>query len=206
MNKITIQLIAALILSISSPLLINAQNANEERTFYGGLVLGANFTQVDGDNFAGYNKMGINAGAIVYAKLIDKLALSMELSYAQKGSKARRNAINPGNNYRIYINYAEVPILLNYFDKGKGNFGAGFSYARLFSSKEIVNFINTPGADFSKTDWNFILNGAYAVTKHWQANIRFQYSLAPIRKSTPNVFTRGQQFNNLWAVRVMYLF
>ena len=38
------------------------------RTFYGGLIAGANFTQVDGDNYAGYHKVGLNAGGIVYTR------------------------------------------------------------------------------------------------------------------------------------------
>ncbi|MGN6568281.1 MAG: hypothetical protein ACTHJ0_10035, partial [Flavipsychrobacter sp.] len=51
----------------------------EQRVFYGGLVAGANFTQVDGDYFAGYHKVGINIGGIVYAQLAEHVAASLEI-------------------------------------------------------------------------------------------------------------------------------
>jgi hypothetical protein len=44
------------------------------RTFYGGLVGGVNFTQLDGDNYAGYHKVGFNGGGIVYARFDEHLA------------------------------------------------------------------------------------------------------------------------------------
>src|ERR1043165_9035546 len=56
------------------------------RAFYGGLVVGANFAQVDGDNYAGYHRIGINAGGIVYTKFDEHLAASIEILYSQKGS------------------------------------------------------------------------------------------------------------------------
>jgi hypothetical protein len=42
---------------------------DDYRTFYGGLIAGTNFTQVDGDNFAGYHKVGFNVGGVVYSRI-----------------------------------------------------------------------------------------------------------------------------------------
>jgi len=50
---------------------------DDYRTFFGGLLLGTNFSQVDGDNYAGYNKTGLNVGGIMYARLNTDLAMSM---------------------------------------------------------------------------------------------------------------------------------
>jgi hypothetical protein len=192
-----------------------------DRVFYGGLVAGTNFTQVDGDNFAGYHKAGWNAGVVVYARLIDRLALSMELLYAQKGARASLSQLPKRANdqstimtdYKIKLNYLEVPVLFNYFDKRKSNFGAGLSYAQLASSKESYrdDFGNIYEQDaklypFRKFDVNFILNGNAHIWKGLFFNLRFQYSLFSVRNAHNYLTGRAEQFNNIWCTRLMYTF
>lgn len=188
------------------------------RTFYGGLIAGSNFTQVDGDNYAGYRHIGINVGGIVYTRFDEHLAASLEILYSQKGAKSNGPTEVFGGyviqDYKVILNYAEVPIQLNYFDKRKSHFGAGFSVSRLISATETgtatggpplpVNFDEYP---FRKMDFNFIVGGNLHLYSGFFLNIRFQYSLASIRKDPPPVFKgRDQQFNNMWALRLMYLF
>ncbi len=191
----------------------------DERTFYGGLVLGANFTQVDGDNYAGYHKAGLNAGGIVYAQMAPHVAPSLEILYSQKGSHGHKGQrSNTGafyiTKYDIKLNYAEVPIMLNYFDKRKSHFGAGISYSQLISKQEkavtsnqtfndTINFDRYP---FKKYDINFIIGGELHIYKGLFFNVRFQYSLLPVRKVIYPEFGRAEQYNNAWVMRLMYLF
>lgn len=200
----------------------NAQfDADNENTFFGGLALGANFSQVDGDNFAGYHKPGWNFGVVIYTKLANQLAASMELLYAQKGSRAGALQVPKYANdqstiitdYKIQLNYLEVPILLNYFDRRKSNFGAGFSYAQLIKSKEIysneqgISFENDAKLfPFKKYDLNFILNANAHLYKGFFFNLRFQYSLLSVRNSYNYITGRKEQFNNLWCTRILYVF
>ncbi len=194
---------------------------DDDRVFFGGLEVGGNFSQVDGDNFAGYHKAGWNLGVIVYTKLADQFAASMELLYAQKGSRASQGQVpryaNDQNtiltDYKIVLNYAEVPILLNYFDKRKSNFGAGFSYAQLFKSQETYkdgqgNLYENDASiyPFKKYDINFILNGNAHLWKGLSFNLRFQYSLIPVRSAYNNITGLRPQFNHLWCTRFVYLF
>ncbi len=194
-----------------------AQNyyLEDEKTFYGGLIAGTNFSQVDGDNFAGYHKVGFNLGGIVYTKLDEHLAASMEVLYTQKGARSKDPYTPiPGlfiTNYGITLNYAEVPLMLNYFDKRKSHFGGGFSYSRLGTAKEFIETtprqnVNLNDYPFKKSDYNLLLSGNLHCWKGLFLNLRFQYSLVSIRNSTPQYFGRGQQFNNLWTIRLMYLF
>lgn len=193
------------------------------RTFYGGLIAGANFTQVDGDNYAGFHKVGMNVGGIVYARFDEHLAASIEILYSQKGARGHKeqSSINRYiiTKYDVRLNYAEVPLQLCYFDRRRSHFGAGFSVARLVSVKEegafrqnvgpAVNFDDYP---FRKMDYNFIAGGSLHLLKGLFLNARFQYSLRPVRegdigvKLPPEYSGRRQQFNNMWTVRVMYLF
>jgi len=190
----------------------------QKRLFYGGLLVGANFSQVDGDYFAGYHRVGINVGGIVYAQLAEHVALSMEILYSQKGSKS--DIVKPVNvngtpvfieKYAISANYAEVPVMINYFDKRKSHFGVGLSYSQLVSSDETIttNPVMTPDFTqypFKKYDLNALAGVQLHLVQGLFLNIRFQYSVLPIRTELPPYFARAQQYNNLWVVRVMYLF
>ena len=187
----------------------------EKRTFIGGLVAGGNFTQVDGDDFRGYAKIGANFGGIVYAQIDEGFALSMEILYSQKGSRSKTGIeAEPGlfiTNYRIELNYAEVPIMINYFFKRKSGFGAGFSYSQLASSNEVLETnppktYNLEQYPFHKVDINFLLGGNIHLHGGLFLNLRFQYSMIPVRHKVPEVYFRGEEYNNLFALRLMYLF
>lgn len=201
-----------------------AQNPNsfyeeDPRTFYGGLLLGTNFTQVDGDNFAGYHKVGLNAGGIVYTQFAEHVAASLEILFSQRGARSNgpKETANPTyrsmESYRIDLNYAEVPLQICYFDKRRSHFGGGFSYSQIISAKESVvtnpTFPNPDTLDnfkFKKSDLNFVLGGNLHLWKGLFLNLRFQYSLIPIRKDTYPGFGRAEQYNNSFVLRVMYLF
>lgn len=194
------------------------------RTFYGGLIVGANFTQLDGDNYAGYHKVGINAGGIVYTRFDEHFAASIEILYSQKGARGHKEQQGPSGayikSYDVRLNYAEVPLQLCYFDRRKSHFGAGLSISRLVSVKETGDALLIPAPvdfdkyPFKKMDYNFIIGGSLHLIKGLFLNARFQYSLVPVRKGdvqagtgVPPFFSgRGEQYNNMWTVRVMYLF
>jgi len=191
----------------------------DPRTFYGGLLVGGNFTQVDGDRFAGYHKVGLNVGGIVYAQFAEHVAGSIEILFSQKGSRAHKTQPTTSQAYNILkynidLNYAEVPIMINYFDKRKSHFGAGFSYSQLISTKETVETdppfptttIKLEDYPFQKMDINFLIGFNLHLVKGLFLNGRFQYSVVPIRKNVYPEFGRNEQFNNMWVMRLMYLF
>lgn len=196
-------------------------NDDEDRVFFGGLEAGGNFSQVDGDNFAGYHKAGWNAGVVVYAKLANQFAASMELLYAQKGSRASQTQVPRFANdqstiitdYKIKLSYAEVPILLNYFDRRKSNFGGGLAFAYLMGSKETYrdgtgnSYENDAKIyPFKKYDLSFVLNGSAHIWKGFFLNLRFQYSLLPVRTAFNPITGLRPQFSNIWCTRVVYIF
>ncbi|KAK6021380.1 phosphoglucomutase/phosphomannomutase, alpha/beta/alpha domain I [Ostertagia ostertagi] len=62
--------------------------------------------------------------------LAEHLAASVEILYSQKGSRAHTSMESADgsfliNKYNIRLDYAEVPIQLNYFDRRRSHFGAG---------------------------------------------------------------------------------
>ncbi len=219
-RKFSAFILAVVILTGFSQHSLAQSNYYEEdpHTFYGGLIAGGNFSQVDGDNFAGYHKVGMNVGGIVYASLADHLAASLEILYSQKGSRAHKTQLSNNKIYNILkydinLNYAEVPVMLNYFDRRKSNFGAGFSYSQLISFKENVTTdppfntaVNLDDYPFKKMDVNFIVGGNLHLYAGFFLNFRFQYSLFAIRKNIYPEFGRAEQYNNMYTLRLMYLF
>lgn len=216
-RKITL-LIAFLLVGWVNHVDAQSYYVDDNRTFYGGLVAGATFTQVDGDNFAGYSKAGFTGGGIVYAQLVDKIAGSVEILYTQKGSKANKTQRSNNNvylisKYDIKLNYAEVPVMINYFDRRKSHFGAGLSYSQLISYKEsavtqptLPDTLDLDNYPFKKYDLNLVLSGSLHLYEGLFLSYRFQYSLIPVRTAIYKEFGRAEQYNNMHVLRLMYIF
>ena len=208
---LTIGLFAMLILYTNSA---SAQYYSDEPTFFGGFILGANFAQVDGDNFAGYRKIGLNAGAIVHTRLMDQTTISMSLLYSEKGSKAGKNQLPKWGyqttliqEYNILLQTAEIPIEVNYFFKDKKSIlSAGFSYAQLVNAKASLNGVDTDkDFPFKKYDIALNIGASYQVYKRFHLNFRFQNSLLNIRETHDPRSERAQQTNRSLSLRLIYL-
>lgn len=183
-----------------------------------GAVLGANFCQVDGDNYAGYYKTGLNVGGIGYARIYKNMALSFELLYSQKGAKDNGARFLPTDsatiltNYNINAPYVEIPVMLNYFDKHKSHFGLGASYSRALNIVENAdtypaNVVDVKKYPFRMNDYSVVASAQMHLWKGLFFNIRFQYGVSPMRVGTPPGLARAdKQYNNLWSVRLMYIF
>lgn len=192
-----------------------AQYYSSEPTFFGGFILGTNFAQVDGDNFAGYRKIGLNAGAIVHTRLMDQATISMSLLYSEKGSVAGKNQLpllgydknTLITEYNILLQTAEVPINLNYFFKDERSIiSGGFSYAQLVNATAVVNNEATDEIyPFKKFDVALNLGASYKLYKRFYLNFRFQNSLLNIRETHDPRVERASQTNRSVSLRLMYL-
>ena len=197
----------------------NMYGDDESRVFQGGLVGGLNFSQIDGDSFYGYHKLGFNVGGKVYAHFSKTFGMSMELIYSQKGSRAVVVTESPYVGAYIYkyymdVNYVEVPLVLHYVTF-KYDIEVGASYARLIKSDEYVVadqpvYIDPEANRFNSSDIDFICGLSRQVYKKLFANIRYQYSLTSIRppERIPVGYSYGNsgQFNNLFNLRLVYMF
>lgn len=218
-RKLALLLVVLACVGVNNIATAQSYYEEDKTTFYGGVSLGGTFSQVDGDNFAGYHKMGISGGAIVYAQLARHIAPSLEILYTQKGARSNteKNAISVRvTDYRADLNYVEVPVLFNYFDKRKSHFGLGASYSQLVSGSEKAVTQPALPATFKTEDYPFNkydINGIASVNLYLKGgfflNVRFQYSVVPIRTNyypdLGRVGAKGQS-NNFWALRLMYIF
>ena len=153
-----------------------SRSSKEVGTFGFGVLAGTNFTQIDGDNFTGYNKIGLYAGLRGVVRISNPFQIRVELLYSQKGSKFEsQESARLGERERVIaLDYAEIPIMGAYrvtseFSRQQVWFEAGVSIARLLRSDvtDAANpsekeFLFEPIEDeFGKTDVNFIAGISY---------------------------------------------
>lgn len=205
-------LILSMLLALSPALLA--------QQFKGAVMGGMNISQVDGDEVYGYHRVGahIGLGAILPLKKWD---ITLETVFNQKGAyegpqyqdSVFGTVIN--GKYDLRLNYVEIPVLAHYTDRDLLTFGVGFSYGRLVSSKEIEhNGALPPYSDtvaFIKNDYSVLVDFQIRVWQRLKFNIRYSYSMAPIRERTfhdlysDNTFSR-KQYNNMLTFRLVYVF
>ena len=184
----------------------------------GAFAFGANLSQVDGDEVVGFKKIGLNASAIAIIPFKKKWAVSLEASFSQKGSYEKYPIqADPTKSlpyYNLRLNYAEVPVIIHFTDKGFLTVGLGLSYGRLVGVKEIEwgeqTELSLYSGDYARNDLNGIFDLRIPIYKRLSFNFRYAYSFIKIRTRTyTNIggdeWTR-KQYNNLLSFRVHYIF
>ncbi len=191
----------------------------EDKQFAGGIFLGANLSQVDGDNRGGYNKVGLRSGAVVYYKFGENPWIAQfELVYSQKGSFDNTiQGSNVGNfieKYRLNVNYFQVPLIINYFYNNKYLLGIGGAYNALINSKEIIHSINGTGNfdpsvfRFERHTFDVVFNGAIHFKNNYIFSVRYEKGVVPMRlfQNTVQGLAGGDQYNNTLTVGLTYMF
>ncbi len=200
----------------------NSQRFNANEDYYnrliGGFILGANATQVDGSGYDGYNKWGISGGGILYLTLDDidlpfpgTIAFSLEVLYNQKGAIGRGLIKSGVTSQVIDMHYAEIPIQVNLFrGTRKSNFGMGAAVGYLGFVEEVIENQSgvtlKDGYPFKKWDLSFVITGNLHLWNGFYFSPRFQYSMISIRNNNSRFGGRNEQFNNIWSLRLMYMF
>lgn len=186
--------------------LVSAQQNEELNRFRAYPVFGFNMTQVDGDDLAGFNKLGVHAGVGVNFMFNSKFSTSVEILFNQKGSKSQANSDNAS--LKLILNYAEVPIQLNYHDKDRMIFGAGFSVGNLVSSKLAIDGVDDPGIDDALERWEFTYMATMTILIKGHAGLGFRYSASinSIGKSDVSNLKGNNMRNKVISIRGSYHF
>ena len=204
-----------IILLIILTLILASVDLNAQR-FKGAVMGGFNISQVDGDEVYGYHRFGGNIGAAAIMPF-NNWDITLEAVFNQKGAyqKRRYSGDSLTGEYNLRLNYVEVPLLVHYTDKKFISAGLGFSYGRLVKAYEEEHSGSQPpymdSVAFRKDDWNFLADFQIRIWKRLWFNVRFAYSMAPIRERTynppgfPEPWTR-KQYNHLWTFRLVYVF
>jgi hypothetical protein len=179
--------------------------------FEGGLLGGLNASQVDGDSYKGYHKAGLVLGGYAQTDISRNLFATMELKFAQKGSRNVDSLATDGQiKYIMRLNYAELPIYLGIRTSEKTSVIAGASFGYLISGKEYNDYGEFPSEDqhpFNAFDLEAMLGFRFQITDRLFVDIRGAYSVMPIRAKIENAdlyYWRDNQFNNVLNTTLLY--
>ena len=169
-------------------LLLTINNLEAQSRFGGGIVAGFNASQMDGDQAAGYSKVGGSVGlsATIQTNETGNWLLTTNILLSQRGSRSSPNDAGPIRS--ASLNYLEVPVTMSYRDWKKTDnsgveyykvyFTAGLSYGRLFSYKVSDNFTHPKAVwdVFQKNDIAYTVGLSYFFNHHLGTNYRFTRS------------------------------
>jgi hypothetical protein len=170
--------------------------STQAQRFKGGILAGINASQIDGDTWGGYYKMGPVGGVYVKTDFVDKWGGQLEIKYSSRGSA---NGFGVAYPLKIRLQYIDLPVLATYEAIENLKIQAGISFNYLFDAQWY---------DGGWSDsWDFPPNTletslAFGVNYHFfksfDMNIRYSYSLLPIRaKESTDNWSVGAWFNNV---------
>lgn len=146
----------------------------------GGLILGANISQVDGDSNGGFNKIGAVVGGFARYQLIAGLYLQPEIMFEMLGSANKFGLIVDTRHVSIPILLnAAIPISLGATEEPL-QFHAGLIVGVLLSAEDI-NDIDVSGV-LDKADYRVAGGVEFKFSPRWGLNLRYGYSLASFLK------------------------
>ena len=183
--------------------------------FKGLFSVGLNACQVDGDQQAGYNRLGFCGGVGVMVRYHRFLSTSVEIHYSMKGAKAR---IVPNQNpaagqlYDLQLDYIDIPVsLLNVHDKKLVMFSVGLTPSLMIRYRERDAKGLDPNVVYAQTHITpkrFDLSGfaafGFVIKQQFYLGAKFSYSFISMRPPDSGTKTNGQ-YNNVINFRFMYI-
>ena len=173
------------------------------QVFRTGLIGGIAGSQIEGDGYGGYKKLGVIIGGYTGIDITERWETQFEVYYINKGSQKNPRPDKGDFDYlRVELDYIEVPVALR-FKHHHFRFEAGLYYGVLLRDKVedqfgIRNIQNFP---FKKGDFGGFIGIAYYLNDHLSFNLRSKSSLLPIRdfqNKDANIGIFNKLFNRGW--------
>jgi len=168
-------------------------NADAQR-FKASAVLGLNFAQIEGDELAGYSKLGVTGGIKLAYPLKENVDVNLEMLYSQRGSTEGFSFGGSGN--FVDLQYIELPVYVNikdwFIEEGryhKVKAHAGLTYAYLFNVNSTNGLLSNDIDSYQRNDIGWLLGLDYAFNSKIGMSIRYTKS-----------------FNSLYVVRAIGYF
>lgn len=196
-------------------LVFTCTTANAQRRFDASIFGGVNFSQIDGDDAGGYNRLGLRGGVgtSFFFGWDERTPWRMvvELAFAQKGS-----TVDPsGLNRIISLNYVEMPVMMSYtLLSNRLRLAAGVAPAVMVGANVLDNGVrNTLQEDnYKRFDWApVVVSARYLFTDNLAIEARFSTSLLSVTEQnatgTYRIFKENMgAFNRTVSLGIAYCF
>jgi hypothetical protein len=167
--------------------------------FDGGVIAGLSTSQVDGDTQKDYKKLGFYSGVYVETEFNKVLGAKIELFYITKGAK---KVVNDIEEFNTTLHYVEMPFLITIKPVSKFEFDVGFALSYLISSK-LTSFgyeIKDGLYDMHDMDFGGIITGSYFLNEKLGINVRFEYSVKPVKTDPHNWYNSNLSFGVVYKI------
>ncbi len=134
-----------------------------------GIIGGANFNDLSGDNDSKGMLLGYHLGATVNLRISNSLSLEPQVLYSIKGANFDKGDIK--------LDYIEIPVWLRYQLEGGLNFNAG-AYAGILTSAKIGD--QTSKDDFTNTDFGIGFGVGYQMAIGFGIALNYSIGLSSI--------------------------
>lgn len=187
---------------------LTAHSLLAQQRFGAGIVVGINASQIQGDDSAGYNRLGVRAGLRGIVKLTDKTEFGLDLLYSMRGSTTELVPNNNSLRYVIHLDYIEVPVWISYKDwlAPDGYYRiqgfAGLSYGRLFNTRvQDVIILEDEQENFAKNDLSIALGVSYHLSRKFSLGVNYTRSVVPLYNNKKYLNNVGlpRYKNRLWG-------
>ena len=106
-------------------------------------MTGINASQVQGDDYTGFNKLGLSGGAFIDIRNPENYwGIRLEMHYAEKGSRRGGDPELGTTTIELRMNYIDIPVLL---DVNLGDYQVGFGpyFGRMIKAEKWLRVSDT---------------------------------------------------------------
>ena len=176
--------------------------------FDGGIVGGLSASQVDGDTYSGFNKIGIIAGGWVSHNILSNIDGQLELMYIGKGAYEINNKTAPPLYHNLRLHFINLPVLLNFYyrDNVVFNLGVAPEYLVYHKLQDEYGPVEDVGQPYNSLSMSAVAGVGYRLFDKFIFNVRYSYSVFPIRPHASNQtwFLNRGLYNNCLTVTLFY--
>ncbi len=145
------------------------------QSFEGLLVLGFAASQIDGDSYGGYHKIGGHFGIDVRYPFSDNVKLQSGVEYINKGAANAKNQ----DYYRVHLHYIQVPLLLEVVVYHNISLTAGLNFDYLIRGNSPSHYGDLKLRNFAPCTYGSI---NYYISEKLMLNMGNSYSFINVKK------------------------
>ena len=191
---------------ISLLLFVTVLSVNAQQ-FNAGIFGGINVSQVNGDTYSGFNKLGFTAGALVNRLIDNNFYWQVEIKYGTRGVYEGPSDGNP-TLYRSSYHILELPLSVNYLFDGRVMIELGISPEVLLATKywDENGLMDKSSYPDNRRFGLSVFGGiGYWFNKRMMAGLRYTNSAIPFRdpEEWNNPQYRGY-FHNVISLTLNY--
>jgi hypothetical protein len=164
-------------LLLLSSLGLNAQS------FQGGILFGFTASQIDGDSYSGYDKLGLQGGVFISREILPYLDARFEIKYTSRGARNPAAEDNTGS-YLLSLHYIDLPVMAALKVKDYGSVELGLTPGYRFAANGEDDGGKLPDdylVEYHKFDLGILLGLGIRLTQNASVSLRYGYSIFSIR-------------------------